>query len=230
MLYRTAILLLLLSGAAPALPAQTPAASIPPKTSWENQQRWADQADLDGRFRIFTPARLEEATDTLETAVGRQVFHTFFYEVPDPAKADNVIYALSYVDYPAGALHHDSTDLVSELLATTEEAATEAVNGEVIYSRELSVSGYPARQWRIDYRDGEASARTLAIVAHNRYYEVKTFALKTRGINRSNKRFFDGLELFAPNNSPRRRLGAKKPPRPREQATLPDGQIRPQRR
>ena len=193
----TAAVLLLLTLAPPLLSAQD-APGFELQRKWENDQRWEEQIDIEGRFNIYTPALLEQAVDTVATPLGKQAYHTYFFEVPDARKSDNVIYMLSYVDYPRGALHQDSTELVTEFLEATEAAAAEAVKGEVIYSDTLRVGPYPARRWRIDYRDGEASARSLAIVAHHRYYEVKTFSLKARGTNKSTDKFFNSLEIYPP--------------------------------
>ncbi len=180
--------------------AQTPQLVVKLDKTWEQQQRWFEMNNLDGRFRVATPADLQHKIDTVTTALGGQVYHTFFFQVPDKDAAENIIYALSYVDYPVGSLHHDSLELVSELLAGTEEEAAKAVGGEVIYGADKTISGYPARQWRIDYpsKGGTASARTLAGVAGNRYYEIKVFSLRAAGLNESADRFFDSVRLFAP--------------------------------
>jgi hypothetical protein len=182
------------------LVGQTPLMVVDLKKSWEQQQRWSELNDLDGRFRLLTPAEMTHKVDTVETAVGEQVYHTFFFQAPDKDKAENIIYALSYVDYPAGSLHHDSLELVNEFLVGTEDEAAIAVGGEVIYGADKIISGYPARQWRIDYpsKGGTASARTLAGVAGNRYYELKVFSLRAAGLNKSADRFFDSVRLFAP--------------------------------
>ena len=174
------------------LSAQTPMADreAAPVQSYENANRWQEVDDIDGRFRILTPGPLEHKIDTLATALGQQVFHTYFFKVPDLQRAENLIYVLSYVDYPAGALHQDSTELVDELLTSTEESAAEALRGEVIYSTAREAQGFPGRLWRIDYKDGEASARTLAFVVNNRYYELKTFTLTGRGLGEASDKFF----------------------------------------
>ncbi len=148
-----------------------------PTKSWEEDQRWEQIDDVDGGFRIETPGAFEHKIDTLETAVGDQVFHTYFFKVPELQRAENVIYVLSYVDYPEGSLRQDSTEMVTEFLTSTEEAAAGALRGEVVYSTERPVGDFPGRIWRIDYKDGEASARTLAFVVGRRYYELKTFSL-----------------------------------------------------
>jgi len=178
--------------------AQSPLLTVPLDKSWEQQQNWTDLNELDGRFRLATPAEMTHKVDTVETDLGRQAYHTFFLQVPDKDEAENIIYAISYVDYPEGSLHHDSLALVGEFLAGTEEEAADAVGGEVIYGAAKEISGYPARQWRIDYpsKGGTASARTLAGVAGNRYYELKVFSLRAAGLSKSADRFFDSVRLF----------------------------------
>lgn len=175
-----------------ALMGQTPQldrTALPVK-SWEDDHQWLQVDDLEGRFRIETPGTFEHKIDTLQTAVGEQAFHTYFFKVPDLTRAENVIYVLSYVDYPEGALSQDSLELVSEFLESTQEAAAEALRGEVMYGTERTVAEYPGRIWRIDYKDGEASARTLAFVVGRRYYELKTFALTGRGLSEASDKFF----------------------------------------
>ncbi len=167
--------------------------------SWERKARWEERNDIDGRFKLLAPAVLTHKVDTVETSLGKQAYHTFFLQAPDKDEAENIIYAISYVDYPDGTLHHDSLELVDEFLTGTEEEAAIAVGGEVIYSSDKLISDFPARQWRIDYpsKGGTASARTLAGVAGNRYYELKVFSLQASGLNKSADKFFDSVRLFS---------------------------------
>lgn len=177
-------------------PLLDPTAAGPTK-SWEDDRRWEQVDDIDGRFRIETPGTFERQVDTIATAMGKQVYHTYFFKVPEIEWAENLIYVVSYVDYPEGALHQDSTELVEEFLRSTEEAAAEALRGEVVYATDRSASGYPGRIWRIDYKDGEASARTLALVIGRRYYELKTFALTGRGLGDASDKFFKSFRYLA---------------------------------
>lgn len=167
--------------------------------SWEKDHRWTELNDLDGRFSLIAPDELTHDIDSVETAMGIQAYHTFHLQAPDYKRAENIIYALSYVDFPEGTIHHDSLELVTEFLLGTEEEALRAVGGETIYAADKLLFGYPSRQWRIDYpsKGGVASARTLAIVAGNRYYELKVFSRSDKGVNKSADKFFDSLRIFA---------------------------------
>lgn len=190
------IAICLLFGA--SLSAQTPQTAKKLTATWEQSRYWSEVNNVDGRFQLLSPQEFSHRVDTLETGLGQQVLHTFHFETPDPTISENVIYALSYVDYPSGSLHHDSTELVQEFFVGTEDEAVRAIRGELVYGADKEVSTFPARQWRIDYREGQATARTLAVVAGNRYYELKVFSLKAAGPNDAANKFFDSFRLFDP--------------------------------
>lgn len=190
------LLLFLFSLAADAqvLPLNGPGPTKAP-TSWEAAQNWIDVQDLDGRFRIQLPAAWQHQIDTVPTAVGTLAYHTFFLKVPSDT-AENEVYMLSYVDYPEGSLHHDSTELVTELLDASLDAAKERMQGDILFSTDKALQYYPGRYWRIDYLQGQASVRTHAFVANNRYYALQTISRSARGINKSTDRFFESFSLF----------------------------------
>lgn len=166
-----------------------------PFRSWEQNQSWEEVRELDGRFRILVPSAWEHRIDTIGTEVGELAYHTFWLQTPTDT-ADNVVYMLSYVDYPEGALHHDSTALTADFLDATEDEAASRLRGEVLFSTDKECNGYPGRFWRIDYLNGNASVRTQAFIAHNRYYALQTVSKSNLGVNRSTDKFFDSFAIF----------------------------------
>ena len=73
---------------------------------------------------------------------------------------DNLVYMVSYVDYPKYSIHSDSTELVEDFFKTTVETAVESVKGELSYSSDITMNEYPGRLWRVDYNDGKALIKT----------------------------------------------------------------------
>lgn len=195
------ILLLFLS----ALPTLLSAQVLPigntetvntPGQVWERSQYWEEIRELDGRFKVLVPSEWsQKVIDSIETEVGQLAYHTFFLQTPTDT-ADNVLYMLSYVDYPEGSLHHDSIDLVQEFFDASQEEAILAVEGELLFSTDKEKNNYPGRFWRIDYLEGEASIRTQVYVVGQRFYQIQTIARADRGLNRSTDRFFESLEFF----------------------------------
>lgn len=158
-------------------------------------KKWRDFNSYDGRFRILIPGDITEKVDSIETAIGVMEYHTFFYQSKE-SNADNVLYMLSYVDYPDQSIHSDSTELLKDFFAETIDAAVKTVKGELIYSNDWKYKDYPGKVWRIDYLDRKALIRTKAFVVRNRYYTLQTITKKERSVNFSSDKFLDSFQLI----------------------------------
>ncbi len=157
---------------------------------------WEEFQSYEGRFRVLAPGPMEHKVDSVETPIGKLAYHTFFYQSPEADSAENYFYMLSYCDYPEGALHADSTELLDEFFDATIESAVESVRGELIYSSERDHRNNPGRIWRIDYLNGQAVIKTWAVFADNRYYALQAVTVKGRSLNRAMDRFLDSFRLL----------------------------------
>lgn len=170
--------------------------TLDPVKSWESTDAsWPEITDYEGRFRVITPEAFTLKTDTVETAIGELVYHTY-YLAPQKDNAENEVYMVSYTDYPAGAIHPDSTALITELFEETQAAAVSSVRGELMFSQEGFQNELPFRYWRIDYLNGHASIRTKAYVDVDRFYIVQTVTKRKYGMNHSTDRFIDSFRIF----------------------------------
>ncbi len=158
-------------------------------------KNWREFNNYDGRFSILTPGEMTEKVDSVETPIGTLAYHTFYFQTEDK-NADNVVYMLSYCDYPPGTVHSDSTDLIGELFAATLEAAQSSVDGELMYKRNIKYNGFPGKMWRINYLENGALIKTKAFVIKNRYYTLQTVTHKSRSLNRSSDKFLDSFKLI----------------------------------
>ncbi|MCB0550460.1 MAG: hypothetical protein KDD19_23020 [Phaeodactylibacter sp.] len=160
------------------------------------QQQWQEFKSYEGRFQVMAPGAFQQKVDSIETPVGKLAYHVFFYQPAAADSADNLIYMLSYCDYPPLTVHSDSTELLNDFFQATIESAVESVKGELAYSSERPFFNYPGRIWRIDYINGEAVIKTRALVAGNRYYALQTATVKGRSMNTASDRFMDSFRLL----------------------------------
>ena len=158
-------------------------------------QDWTPYRDPEGAFSVSMPCVWQTHTDTIKTAVGELLYHTFFCQTVDTSA--NELYMLSYCDYPLGTLHSDSTALLAAFFEETMASAAFSINGKLMYQTDESVQNFPGKFWRIDYRRGEAVIKTLAFVVKNRYYALLVVSKKKFHINPDSDRFFDGFKLHA---------------------------------
>ncbi len=159
------------------------------------QTKWHPFTSEKGKFTVLAPGEFIEKFNSVETPIGATEYHTFLYQSEDD-KADNLVYMISYCDYPEGSIHSDSTELVKEFLEVTVESAVKSVKGELFYSSEISLGKFPGILWRVNYQDGEATIKTKSYLVGRRYYSVQTVTYKEKGLNPFIDKFLDSFKLI----------------------------------
>lgn len=158
---------------------------------------WVKYADFNGGFSILAPQALEEKIDTISTDLGAIAYHTLFY-APNDESADNLVYMVSYCDYPESTFPKDSTELISNFFDATIEEAAASVNGKVVYSADIKINDFPGRIWRIHYLNEKAMIKTKAFLVNNRYFAVQVVTWRDKSLNHVADRFLDSFQLFSP--------------------------------
>lgn len=161
----------------------------------QNDNTWRDFISYKGEFKIKSPGTIKESINTAETTLGTLEYHIFFYRDNDK-DADNLLYMISYCDYPEGSIHSDSTELAKEFLDATIDESVKSVNGKLIYSNDIKIKGFPAKLWRVDYGDGQGVIRTKAFIRGNRFYTIQTACDKNKSLNISSDKFIDSFKLL----------------------------------
>ncbi|MDZ4705179.1 MAG: hypothetical protein SH848_14705 [Saprospiraceae bacterium] len=156
---------------------------------------WVPTNSYDGRFQVLSPGLMIEKTDSIETPLGKLAYRVHFYQ-PEDKTADNLLYMISWCDYPEGSIHADSVEMLEEFFNATMESAAFSVKGSVVYSDAYKMEEYPGRIWRIDYLDGNAIIKTRAFVVGSRYYALQTVSRKERHLNILGEKFFDSFRLI----------------------------------
>lgn len=156
---------------------------------------WKEFISYEGRFRVLVPANMESGETDIDTELGPITYHTVYCQ-ESGEEVDNYVYMVSYCDYPEFSMHSDSTELLKSFFDATIESATQSVQGELMYSSDITMKDYPGKIWRINYNDNDATIKTKAFVVGNRFYTVQTISLKNKGLNPSIDKFLDSFELI----------------------------------
>lgn len=164
-------------------------------SAWTIDSTWEEYVSIDGKFRIMMPGAVTKKVNEVDTPIGKLSYHTVLHQTTDD-KADNLVYMVSYCEYPSNAIHSDSVYLVKDFFETTINTAVESVEGVLQYSSEINLRDYPGRIWKVSYNDGKALIKTKAFLIKNRYYSIQTITLKEKSLNISIDRFLDSFELI----------------------------------
>lgn len=160
------------------------------------QPSWDVFQSFDGKFKILTPGEMIKKENPIKTDIGELNYITFLHQ-PTEKNPDNLVYMVSYCDYPKYSIHSDSTELVEDFFKTTVETAVESVKGELSYSSDITLDKFPGRLWRVDYNDGKALIKTKSFLVNNRYYSIQVISLKEKGMNLQIDKFLDSFSLLS---------------------------------
>ncbi len=160
------------------------------------QASWDVFQSFDGKFKVLTPGEMVQKENPIKTEIGELNYITFLHQ-PTEKNPDNLVYMVSYVDYPKYSIHSDSTELVEDFFKTTVETAVESVKGELSYSSEIAMNEFPGRLWRVDYNEGKALIKTKSFLVKNRYYSIQVISLKEKGMNLQIDKFLDSFSLLS---------------------------------
>ena len=156
---------------------------------------WELFQSVDGKFQVLTPGEMTEKVNPIKTEIGEMKYFTYLHQ-PENKDADNLVYMVSYCDYPEYSIHSDSTELLAEFFETTVATAVESVGGELQYSTDINIGEYPGKLWRINYNEGHALIKTKSFLVGRRYYSIQAITLKDRSLNVSMDKFLDSFRLL----------------------------------
>ncbi len=159
------------------------------------QPSWDVFQSFDGKFKVITPGEMVKKENPIKTDIGELNYITYLHQSTEK-NPDNLVYMVSYCDYPKYSIHSDSTELVEDFFKTTVETAVESVEGELSYSSEIMMNNFPGRLWRVDYNDGKALIKTKSFLVKNRYYSIQVISLKDKGMNLQIDKFLDSFTLL----------------------------------
>jgi ribosomal protein L35AE/L33A len=158
---------------------------------------WKEFQSYEGRFGIQLPSEdVLQKTIPIKTVIGDLEEHTF-YQVPPESNAENKFYQVTYVDYPAGTFHKDSTELRELFYQTSLESAALRLGGKVMYSDNVETQFIKGKIWRIDYNRGNSVMKTKAFLFGDRFFTVSVATQKARSRNLEMDKFLDSFHFLS---------------------------------
>ena len=162
----------------------------------DGQVGWERFVSWEGRFEIRTPGQLSKHEEKIATALGEQVYHTYFFQPAEAEPEDNLVYMVSYCDYPEGTFHPDSAAVIRALFEETVAAAVESVKGELLYQAEAELQGRPGHIWRIHFQDDQVVIKSRAYLDKDRYYAVQTVMAREFSLHPASDAFLDSFRIL----------------------------------
>jgi len=148
------------------------------------QDNWQTYTSDDGSFSIQFPTKPTLETTTLEDSV----VHTVL------ADKDGIFYRASFGDLPGYFTQDLSPDTI---LDTRVDQTVDASNGKLVYKNDISLQGYPGREFMIESSDLNAMViQRVYLVGNTRFYSQNAATSLENASNSNIMKFLDSFTLI----------------------------------
>jgi hypothetical protein len=158
-------------------------------------QNWEKILPEGGNCTILMPAKPEQTKREINHPTYGKLTMNMSILKPKDSTDLNLLYALSYSDYPVGTIHSDSTNILENFFNASRDGAIANVQGKFLSETILNLSKYPGRELRIDFKNGLALIRSRNYLVKNRLYTIQIITLTKDNFNISINKFLDSFSL-----------------------------------
>ncbi len=157
------------------------------------QIEWKKFSPRSQPFEVSVPGEMKNGEKKVLTEVGDLHPITWIYK---GGKEDaNFIYSVSYVDYPEGTFHKDSTDLVDEFFQVSIESNIKSLGGTLVYKSESPYGQYQGIIYRASYNENGAVIKSRMILVKDRFYALQVYTLSEKSLNPEMDKFLNSFRL-----------------------------------
>lgn len=157
------------------------------------QTRWGKFQPAGQSFEILTPGEMKNGEKKILTEVGQ--LHPVTWLHQGDKNDPNYLYLISWVDYPEGTFHRDSTETIQEMFDISIETSLKDLGGTLAYKSESTYGGYPGMLYRVSYNNNRAVVKGKLVLANDRFYMLQVYTLSEKSMNYDMDRFLDSFRL-----------------------------------
>lgn len=161
----------------------------------QTDDNWLDVNPEGCRCLVKMPGKPEKKEKLLNSAVGEVNLVMYMYQSPKDGNADNLAYAVAFMDYPADKITSDSTSIIKEFFDNAREGSLKAIQGKLLTESIINYKGYPGREQRVDFKNGLAIIKYRHYLIKNRLYTLQVITAIDNNFNLSINKFLDSFKL-----------------------------------
>jgi hypothetical protein len=147
---------------------------------------WLNFESESGRFSVLFPGEPDEQVESVQTAIG--VIESQFFMVT----LENMAYSVNLADYPPEMIAAGDTQ---QMLDGARDGAVSNVNGELLDEKELTLSGYPGREFKVKVEDEGIVVRARIYLVNERLYVIQALSKERLASSEDIDKFLDSFQL-----------------------------------
>lgn len=159
------------------------------------QDTWQKFSPPGQAFEVMVPGTMRDGQKKILTDLGeiRPVTWMLEGKPSDP----NFLYLLSYVDYPEGTFHTDSTAMIREFFNAGLDTHVRDLKGELVYSTESPYGQHAGILFRATNDHRKLVVKGRQILAGDRLYFLQVYTIVQKSLNPEMDRYLESFRLTA---------------------------------
>lgn len=143
---------------------------------------------------LYFPEKPTTNSQLVESSVGKLNLKTAFFEPSDP-NTNVYAYGLITSEYPDSIINSNKKEILSTFFRNSIDGSVKSSNGRLLTESEISLNGYPGRQVKIDYGNGQAFINMRLYLVQNKSIILQVIE-PTNSTDSTNKlKFFNSIKL-----------------------------------
>lgn len=149
-------------------------------------------------YEVAFPVKPESQTRTIPSQIGELTMSINMYDASkSDKKDDNYVYMTNSTVYPADKISSDKKDNLADVFRGAIDGAVKNVDGKLISEKEIELSGYPGREFKVDFQNGLAVISARCYLVKNRMYIAQVITETKKHPNASMDKFFNSFRIVS---------------------------------
>ena len=101
-------------------------------TSFIKPKKWFVLESEQYGYKIEFPRKPSESPQVVNSAIGELKMNIFIYDASETGKDDNLVYMVSYTEYPDTLINSENTEILADFFRNSIDGAVTNVHGKLL--------------------------------------------------------------------------------------------------
>lgn len=158
---------------------------------------WVKFTSEKGAFSVQLPGQPEESEQAVKTDIGELSLRIFSYETDKNDVDNNIVYMIMSTDYPeSSGISSDAKERIPTMFRNAVDGGVKNVNGKLLSEKDITLKGFPGRQYKLAFQEGEGIISGRFYLVKNRMYMVQAIVMKAKENDPSVLKFLNSFSVL----------------------------------
>ena len=144
-------------------------------------------------FSVDVPGVMKNGEKKVLTDLGEFRPVSWIYE--GKGEDPNHLYLVSYVDYPQGTFHPDSTAMIQEFFQASIDTHVRDLGGDLSYQSESPYNTSAGVMYRATYNQNKHVVKSRILLIGDRFYAIQVYTTSEKSLNSGMNKFLESFRV-----------------------------------